>query len=152
MCFLGYPPGIKGYKLYDIQARQCFIFRDVVFHEFGFPFHTVTHSNQLSDPFSDFVLPYTFTDTSPDTPTPLSPITLPQSFSSTISSPLSLSLPDSQPLPLRRSSRPHQPPVYLQDCHCSLLSYTSPPLCTTKYPLSTCLSYHTFSPPINTLL
>ena len=39
MCvFLGYPTGIKGYKLYDIQARQCFVSKDVVFHKEIFPF------------------------------------------------------------------------------------------------------------------
>ncbi|XP_070049984.1 uncharacterized protein [Nicotiana tomentosiformis] len=28
----------KGYKLYNLQSRQCFISRDVLFHEYHFPF------------------------------------------------------------------------------------------------------------------
>ncbi|KAH7570059.1 hypothetical protein JRO89_XS05G0038600 [Xanthoceras sorbifolium] len=39
--FIGYPPGIKGYKLYDVETKQVFFSRDVVFHEKIFPFHTV---------------------------------------------------------------------------------------------------------------
>lgn len=55
--FLGYPIGIKGYKLYDIQTKQIFISRDVVFHETIFPFHSIPNNNQLMDPFPDIVLP-----------------------------------------------------------------------------------------------
>ena len=54
---LGYPPGIKGYKLYDVQNKQIFISKDVIFHEEIFPFHTVTNSDKLIDPFPDIVMP-----------------------------------------------------------------------------------------------
>lgn len=37
--FMGYPQGIKGYKLYDINSHTFFISRNVVFHETIFPFH-----------------------------------------------------------------------------------------------------------------
>ena len=36
--FLGYPHGIKGYKLYDLATKTCFVFRDVIFKETVFPF------------------------------------------------------------------------------------------------------------------
>lgn len=36
--FLGYPPTIKGYKLYDLKEKKLFISRDVVFCEDIFPF------------------------------------------------------------------------------------------------------------------
>ena len=36
--FLGYPYGVKGYKLLNLQTRSCFISRDVLFHESVFPF------------------------------------------------------------------------------------------------------------------
>ena len=36
--FLGYPFGTKGYKLYDLAFRTCFVSRDVVFKESCFPF------------------------------------------------------------------------------------------------------------------
>ena len=36
--FLGYPFGTKGYKLYDLASRTCFVSRDVIFKESCFPF------------------------------------------------------------------------------------------------------------------
>ena len=51
--FLGYPFGIKGYKVLDIDSNTTFISRDVVFHETIFPFastSTSTYSNFLVFP------------------------------------------------------------------------------------------------------
>ncbi|XP_068661006.1 uncharacterized protein [Aristolochia californica] len=56
--FLGYPAGVKGYKFYDVESKQVFISRDVVFHEDIFPFHTITSLAQITDPFPDLVLPH----------------------------------------------------------------------------------------------
>ena len=42
--FLGYPFGVKGYKLLDLFTKRIFISRDVIFHETIFPF--------VSDPYS----------------------------------------------------------------------------------------------------
>ena len=51
--FLGYPFGVKGYKVYDLSSKSVFISRDVIFHENIFPF-VGTHA-ALVDPFlSDF--------------------------------------------------------------------------------------------------
>lgn len=36
--FLGYPPGIKGYKIYDIENKKIIVSRDVRFYENNFPF------------------------------------------------------------------------------------------------------------------
>lgn len=36
--FLGFPFAKKGYKLYNLQSRQCFVSRDVLFHEHHFHF------------------------------------------------------------------------------------------------------------------
>lgn len=36
--FIGYPVGIKGYRLYDLDSHQVFVSRDMVFHESQFPF------------------------------------------------------------------------------------------------------------------
>uniref|UniRef100_A0A2N9FI02 Integrase catalytic domain-containing protein n=1 Tax=Fagus sylvatica TaxID=28930 RepID=A0A2N9FI02_FAGSY len=47
--FLGYPFGTKGYKLLDLSTNQCFVSRDVVFHESIFPFH---NSTSLINPHS----------------------------------------------------------------------------------------------------
>ena len=55
--FLGYPVGMKGYKLYDLQTKQFFVSRDVTFHETIFPFHSISPLDHLVDPFPDLVLP-----------------------------------------------------------------------------------------------
>ena len=53
--FIGYPPGVKGYKLFDIQHKKVFISRDVIFHESIFPFHIITNTEEVVDPFPDLV-------------------------------------------------------------------------------------------------
>lgn len=56
--FIGYPHGIKGYKLLDLNNHEVFISRDVVFHESIFPFLSTNNTNfnmNSSDPFSDLL-------------------------------------------------------------------------------------------------
>ena len=48
--FLGYPFGVKGYKLLNLVTRQIFISRDVSFHENVFPF--ISSVNTPQSPFS----------------------------------------------------------------------------------------------------
>lgn len=55
--FIGYPQGIKGFKLYDIETKRFFVSRDVVFHEDIFPFHNVLNKDEVPDLFPDLVLP-----------------------------------------------------------------------------------------------
>ncbi|KAL5542038.1 hypothetical protein UlMin_009748 [Ulmus minor] len=62
--FLGYPPGVKGYKFYDIETKQVFLSRDAVFHEEVFPLHAITCSDHVADPFLDLVLPHSSLQTS----------------------------------------------------------------------------------------
>ena len=38
--FLGYCLGKKAYKVYDIDTKQIYISRDIIFHKYSFPFHT----------------------------------------------------------------------------------------------------------------
>lgn len=38
--FIGYPFGKKGWQVYDLEAGEFFITRDVVFHENSFSFMT----------------------------------------------------------------------------------------------------------------
>ena len=53
--FLGYPFGVKGYKVYDISTKSVFISRDIIFHEDIFPF--AGENATVVDPFlSDFEL------------------------------------------------------------------------------------------------
>ena len=60
--FLGYPFGIKGYKLYDLASRTCFVSRDVVFKESCFPFKHWTSKSTSIPSFlsSDSVFPPQF--------------------------------------------------------------------------------------------
>ncbi|CAA3023561.1 retroelement pol poly [Olea europaea subsp. europaea] len=59
MCvFLGYPSGIKGFKLLDVSSKQIFIPRDVVFHEDIFPFHTIRSNDKVLDPFLIWFYPH----------------------------------------------------------------------------------------------
>lgn len=37
-CFLGYNPGQKAYKLYDLTDKKIIMSRDVIFYESIFPF------------------------------------------------------------------------------------------------------------------
>ena len=47
--FLGYPFGVKGYKVLDLATNRVFLSRDVVFHKHSFPFASV--STNIADPF-----------------------------------------------------------------------------------------------------
>ena len=51
------PPGMKGYRLYDLQTKQFFISRNVIFHEHIFPFHASQSNHTVVNPFIDIVLP-----------------------------------------------------------------------------------------------
>jgi len=48
--FLGYPAGIKGYKLYNLVSKSYFISRNVHFHEAIFPFDISQHSSSFVPP------------------------------------------------------------------------------------------------------
>nr|GMC66596.1 Retrovirus-related Pol polyprotein from transposon TNT 1-94 [Ipomoea batatas] len=52
--FIGYPNGVKGYKLYDLKTREVFISRDVEFYESVFPFSLVEN---VHDRVPTLVLP-----------------------------------------------------------------------------------------------
>ncbi|CAN1778901.1 Retrovirus-related Pol polyprotein from transposon RE1 [Linum perenne] len=49
--FLGFPVGIKGYKLYDIHSHHFVVSRDVTFHETIFPFlYAPSNPSTISSP------------------------------------------------------------------------------------------------------
>ena len=54
--FLGYPFGVKGYKVLDLATQSVFVSRDVVFHEHFFPFASVSISVSDSIPSCDDVV------------------------------------------------------------------------------------------------
>ncbi|MDO7987393.1 hypothetical protein OC713_02595, partial [Sweet potato little leaf phytoplasma] len=142
---MGYPQGIKGFRLYDIQNKRFFISRIVVFHENIFPFHQVTVHDDALDPFPDLVLPKSFnydgfcsqnSATLPNGPPVASTASLantsPDSIighnvedacldqpSTNINS--NASLANTVPLNPRRSTRERRQPSYLKEFHCGLL-------------------------------
>ncbi|KAJ0800174.1 putative RNA-directed DNA polymerase [Helianthus annuus] len=46
--FLGYPPGTKGYKIFDLETRKIMVSRDVLFFEENFPFAKI-HMGEVDD-------------------------------------------------------------------------------------------------------
>ena len=152
--FLGYPFGVKGYKVLDLSTNRVFISRDVVFHENSFPFASV--SPHIADPFipsavetscsagiDDFVTPISISDSTSldfdDVPSSsVQPvlIVLPShatSSSSPIQVPNSDQVPISSPpvasvppVPLRKSTRDIRPPAYLQDYACTIIAAGAP--------------------------
>ena len=73
--FLGFQNGTKGYVILDIKTREIFISRNVVFHEFFFPFHInqnlFTSEAQPNSPID----PISYTLPTPPHFTPSTPIT-----------------------------------------------------------------------------
>ena len=55
--FLGFPFGVKGFKLLNLATKKIFVSRDVSFHEKVFPFISSTYS---SSPHSNITFPYLF--------------------------------------------------------------------------------------------
>lgn len=47
--FIGYPTGQKGYKVYDLETKEIYISRDVVFVEEELPFKSNEPKETLSD-------------------------------------------------------------------------------------------------------
>lgn len=150
--FLGYPTDIKAYKLYDVHTKQIFFSRDIVFHDKIFPFFSVKLNEPHANPFSTLVLPSPHLSNSHIPPSP----TMSPSTANSPSTPVpdSTTIPPINPqhnadpsiLPTRISNWPTQPPSYLRDYHCNLLSHSPTHSKHTLYLLSQVLPYDTLSP------
>lgn len=117
--FIGYPTGIKGYKLFDLETNSISVSRHVLFYENIFPFA----DSSLSDTAKAFF-------SCPDKPDAVVPSVRVSSDESSMSS-------SDVSLPLAvTSTRTRRPPTYLQDYHCNF---------TSLYPLSRYLTYNKFS-------
>ena len=60
--FLGYPHGIKGYKVMDLATNPVYISRDIVFYESIFPYAST--SSPSTSYLTDFVFPHVTYDSS----------------------------------------------------------------------------------------
>ncbi|KAL2932983.1 Retrovirus-related Pol polyprotein from transposon RE1, partial [Bienertia sinuspersici] len=131
--FIGYPPSKKGYKVLNLETNKIFISRDVIFHEHHLPFHF--HSSSDSSDSSTIFLPSVTPISFSDSPFPL--YSSSQTSSSTQTSHIPTSSSDFssepssvQPIPtdstvnspsVRKSSRSHKLPSYLQDYYCNTI-------------------------------
>ncbi|KAL0333048.1 UNVERIFIED_CONTAM: Retrovirus-related Pol polyprotein from transposon RE1 [Sesamum calycinum] len=121
--FLGYAPNHKGYKLYDLDNNKVIIFRDVIFHEHSFPYHSI-HSTLES---ASIPIPNSIPD--PVTILPMIPGPEPPEMPQVLV-PSSSDNPDNATTNLlpRRSQRAMKPPVWLADFQCNTSSdYTIEP-------------------------
>ena len=146
--------------MFDLHSHSVFISRDVVFHEFVFPFQSSpnccsslpSQSNPLPCISSDSVAPILHSS-----PLPAVLISSGHVDDSILDVHTDLdddflqvvlvepSEPLADPVPLRRSVRVHKQPSYLQTYHCNQVSSlpTTDVLHTgTSHPLSSHLSYH----------
>ena len=152
--FLGYPYGIKGYRVYDLEQHKIFVSRDVTFFENEFPFEHIPTSNE------SLMLPIPTTSTIDDDEQIQCPA-LPE-IDATIPIEQHEPLPtiettpeNSTPPPThRKSNRPTKPPSFLQDFHieANLPSRPAPSSSSSvatisgiSYPLSDVLSYDRLS-------
>jgi len=114
--FLGYPFGVKAYKLLDPQTHQIFLSRDVHFHESNFPFHphfspSVSPSHSIPPPLHSSV-PYSISIPTPPSSPPLLPSITPSPAISNSQSSSLYFLAPSSPLPAPSPPQPlHSSPL-----------------------------------------
>jgi hypothetical protein len=141
--FIGYPFGIKGFKVFDIQTNSIIVSRDVIFHESVFPYKT-SHFPPSDDfvsssvlpipvPADDFVFPNNSVSPHTNHISDSVSISLTDNVSDSIDNVISSNSNDiSAPcgdtplaVPIRQSSRIRQKPNYLHDYHCQLVTSSS---------------------------
>ncbi|RVW48337.1 Retrovirus-related Pol polyprotein from transposon RE1 [Vitis vinifera] len=137
-----YPFGYKGYKIPDLETNRISVSRNVIFQESVFPFKLSQNNNSVaSDFFSEKVLPIVPVSTpSPSFDNSTSHPNSPDSSSNDTS-------PHTTSHTTTRSFRVSQPPKYLSDYHCYLVSSTPhfDISNSTPYPLSDVISYNKLS-------
>ena len=128
---IGYPAGVKGYKLLDIANNSIHISRHVVFHEELFPLV----GSDLSSDSSSF-----FPDQIPKTPVTSLPDDETSSHSSSVEN-LPTAVPTDVTEPsVQTSNRKSKQPAYLKDYYCNAIGSS------TLHEISQFLSYGKVSP------
>ena len=129
---MGYPTGVKGYKLLDIESNSIFISRHVVFHEELFPFAKQDLSSSETAFFKDPVKPPPMQTSPLDESNSVEPSSV-----EIVPSANSTNVPESF---IQTSHRRVKKLAYLQDYYCH--SVTS----STIHQISEFLSYDKLSP------
>lgn len=62
--FVGYPYGKKGWRLYDLETKEYFVSRDVLFCESQFPFKNHEKDKEINDSFINNDSPIVYDDPS----------------------------------------------------------------------------------------
>ncbi|GAA0183685.1 hypothetical protein LIER_31056 [Lithospermum erythrorhizon] len=132
--FLGYPPGQKAYKIYDLNTQKVITSRDVNFHE-----HLFSHSPKFSKSYvvPKQSIPNNLEDYFPALPTSFNPVdqlddvglqevvpAVPQdNLITKHTTPISpISQADNTTFtPLRHFTRPRQAPIWLSDYHVNVV-------------------------------
>ena len=137
--FLGYPYGIKDYKVLDLATNSVYISRDIVFYEYIFPYAST--SSPSTSYLTDFVFPHVNSSSSytsycpsfttpahsfPDsTPIPDSDLVVSQFDSIALEPTPHTSLPDSNSLePITHASIPN--PVHVTNLDLDITPITQP--------------------------
>ena len=134
---IGYPFGMKAYKLLNLESHSTFTSRDVVFHETLFPLTVKATAFNIGTLFSNSVLPLPIFYSS----LKYNSIASVLSFDSSTSPISSVDSPTTSTYPIR-SRRVTKKPRYLQDFHCgsivdtSIIDHSSTP-----YPPSSVICY-----------
>jgi hypothetical protein len=144
--FLGYPPGMKGYVLYDLHSHHIFVSRHVTFYDHILPYsanasnptHQWTYVSHSPPPSSTNI-----DDVDSPLPSPTSSSPNPDTIttSTNITSP-TIPPPSSSP---RKSTRPKTTPSHLKDYVCSTFIDTSTPSSGNPHSISNFLSYTNLS-------
>jgi Reverse transcriptase (RNA-dependent DNA polymerase)/gag-polypeptide of LTR copia-type/Integrase core domain/GAG-pre-integrase domain/Retrotransposon gag protein len=165
--FVGYPFGQKGYRVFDLETKEIFVSRDVIFHENVFPFLNpnpeklplpIHHPPPVDDPLTS-IYKSTSQSTENLNGTPQHVDTTCEHLDTTpdnsISPPNTFTNPpqELQADTRRKSAREHIRPSYLDDYICTnalnqpnashLLQKVS---AGEPYKISNHMSYHSFSP------
>lgn len=175
--FLGYPPGVKGYKVLNLDINEIYISQNIVFHETIFPFRSAFTPLPAIDLFSKSILPLPIhvaldplisLPHSPDvhhvvSSSPLThhvPASSPSASSPSASHSSTPSIPHETVstgtgqgrLINARPKRNAKAPGYLSEYHCSLTQISPPKLSyTSLYPLSSVLTYFHLTPLVSVL-
>lgn len=158
--FIGYPPHMKGYKLYHLKTHKVIISRDVHFLEHIFPFFTPSPSHKSSidsstdedlsllSSSSEFNSPFSPGSSLHPSPESHVPGILPESTESTIPiSPPESYIQDSSvinndPIPLaRKSTKKITTPVKLKDYYYKVFHNQDINNVHIPHPISHCVSY-----------